>query len=164
VGDSMRRDEIQNLLKSQNLETVAPSAFKQVGNPIFPDQSATDGMATVREIVDTFRSVHLPAYGGIIPSSGATVTTTGDSGTLLSLSGNEVARVFIVELGSTILPESVDILVGGSVYVNAETNPTKPVNALQNTQTLYIDSKTPLTYTAVSASQMVSVVYQLISQ
>jgi hypothetical protein len=160
----MRRDEIQNLLKSQNFETVKPTAFKQVGNPIFPDQSATDGMATVREIVDTFRAIHAPSYGSVIPRTGAKATVIGDSGTLLSLTGNQVARVIAIQAESTTLPETITILVDGVVYTIGSTDPTQSVNILDAKQPIIMDSNTPLTYTAVSATQSVTVLYYLLSQ
>lgn len=160
----MQRDEIQNLLKSQDLGTVKPSAFKQVGDPIFPDQSATSGMATVREVVDTFRAVHSPAFGSIIPQSGKTYATVGDSGSLLTLTGNEVARIFLVQVGPTMLPETVSLLVDGQVYVLGTTDPTASINIMQGQQPLFIDSTQALTYSAVSATQTVSIVYHLVSQ
>lgn len=160
----MRRDEIQNLLKSQNFETVIPAAFKQVGDPIFPDQSSTDGMATVREIVDTFRAIHAPSYGSVIPKTGAKATVVGDSGTLLSLSGNQVARVISIEATSTTLPEAITILVDGVHYTNGSTDPAANVNLLDAKQPIIMDANTPLTYTAVSATQSMTVLYYLLSQ
>jgi len=160
----MQRDEIQNLLKSQDLGTVKPSAFKQVGNPIFPDQSATLGMATVREVVDTFRAVHSPAFGSIIPQSGKSVSVIGDSGQLLALDGNEVARIFILAVSPTTLPESVTLFVDGLPYVTGSTDPLSAVNLLAGMQPLFVDSTQVVTFTAVSATQTVSIGYNLVSQ
>ena len=160
----MRRDEIQNLLKSQDLGTVKPSAFKQVGDPIFPDQAATQGMATVREVVDTFRAVHSPAFGSIIPQTGTTVSIVGDSGQLLALNNNEIARIFIVSVSPTTLPESVTVFVDGQPYVTGSTDPLAASNLLSGQQPLFVDSNQVVTYTAVSATQTVSIVYNLVSQ
>jgi len=160
----MRREEIQNLLKSQDLGTVKPSAFKQVGNPIFPDESARFGMETVRDVVDTFRAVHSPSFGSIISQSGKSVSVIGDSGQLLALDGNEVARIFIVSVSPTPLPESVTIFVDGLPYVTANTDPLVAVNILAGMQPLFVDSTQVVTFTAVSATQTVSIGYNLVSQ
>jgi len=66
----MRNSEIANQLNSQNLDTVLPSSIKIVGGRVFPDARSSDGLADLRDIVDSYRASHAVAYGNIVPSSG----------------------------------------------------------------------------------------------
>jgi len=68
----MRNSEIANQLNSQNLDTVLPSTYKTVGGRVFPDARSQDGLADLRDIVDSYRATHAVAYGNVVPSSGVT--------------------------------------------------------------------------------------------
>ena len=68
----MRNSEIANQLNSQNLDTVIPTTYKTVGGRVFPDARSQDGLADLRDIVDSYRATHAVAYGNVVPSSGVT--------------------------------------------------------------------------------------------
>jgi len=65
--------ELRELLKSQSLDDVKPSAFASVGGVVFPDRPAAFDLADFVDVVDSYRAVHVPTYGNAIPN---TVTTT----------------------------------------------------------------------------------------
>jgi len=66
----MRNSEIANQLNSQDLDTVLPSSIKTVGGRVFPDARSSDGLADLRDIVNSYRASHAVAYGNVVPSSG----------------------------------------------------------------------------------------------
>ena len=68
-------NELRNLLKSQDLDTVKPTSFKQVGGVVFPDEGTAQDLQDFNQVVDSFKAVHLPTNGAVcIP--GTTLTTT----------------------------------------------------------------------------------------
>jgi len=85
-------DEVRNQLKSQNLSTVAPTAFGEVGGRVFPDSPSIADVNDLIEIVKGWRAVHLPSLGSPISKSCVITSQTGD-GTILSPSGNEIFQV-----------------------------------------------------------------------
>tara|TARA_R110002096_G_C14565830_1_gene720233 strand:- start:1071 stop:1571 length:501 start_codon:yes stop_codon:yes gene_type:complete len=64
--------ELRNQLKSQNLDTVLPTAFKQVGGAVFPDITAKADLKDFEQIINSYRGVHSPTFGVPIPVSGFT--------------------------------------------------------------------------------------------
>tara|TARA_Y100000361_G_C11159946_1_gene346620 strand:- start:3222 stop:3761 length:540 start_codon:yes stop_codon:yes gene_type:complete len=95
--------ELRNLLKSQNLDTVQPTAFKQVGGVVFPDQMASRDLKDFDEIVKGFRSVHIPYFGHEIPSTNGYSETSVSSATttkILTPNVNETVVVKALELTS----------------------------------------------------------------
>ena len=64
--------ELRNQLKSQNLDTVLPTAFKQVGGAVFPDITAKADLKDFEQIIHSYRGVHSPTFGVPIPMSGYT--------------------------------------------------------------------------------------------
>lgn len=69
-------DRSRQLLRNQNLDTVKPDAFKQVGGAIFPDNAGAYDLTQFVSIVEAFKQVHTPNYGVTIQGTGATVEHT----------------------------------------------------------------------------------------
>lgn len=88
--------DIRNQLKSQSLDQVLPSAFKQVGGVVFPDKSAVVNLNDLAQIVNSYRSVHAPAYGSPIPNTG-TVKTGIEDGEGLEPQDNEAYNILALE-------------------------------------------------------------------
>ena len=93
--------ELRDQLKSQNLDTVEPSAFKFVGGTVFPDHNAKEDLNDFVEVMDSFKATHLPTNGAIpIPHTEQTIfktlTTSSDSITFLIPGTNEVYEIVSV--------------------------------------------------------------------
>ena len=101
-GDKMSREyELRDLLKSQSLDNVAPSAFQSVGGVVFPDRPAKFDLNDFVEVVNAFKAVHLPTNGACpIPGSTSFTTVTqadtSDGVTLLTAGANEVLEIMSV--------------------------------------------------------------------
>ena len=65
---------IVNQLKSQNLDQVLASAFKQVGGVVFPDERALASLGELVHIVEAWRATHAISYGSPIPNEGTDYT------------------------------------------------------------------------------------------
>lgn len=159
----MMRDELRNLLKSQDLNTVNPSAFKQVGGVVFPDQAAAFSLADFGSIVDAFRAVHLPAYGSAIPQSAKNASVTND-GDLLAVTGNTVAVVQAVQISTTGTdPATCALNLNGVLVANANADPaaTQPVVL---PYPLIVDSAGSLSVSGSSADLTLVCTYYTISQ
>ncbi len=157
------RDELRNLLKSQDLNTVNPSAFKQVGGVVFPDQEAAMSLADFGTIVEAFRAVHLPAYGQAIPQSAKTSSIT-NNGDLLSVSGNTVAVVQAIEIetsGSD--PATCNVELNGVMLVAATADPLGAA-AVTLPYPVVVDSAGTLSVTGSSADLTLKCTYYTISQ
>lgn len=83
---------IRNQLKSQDLDTVIPSAFKQVGGVVYPDRSAIVALNDLFQIVNAYRSVHAVTYGNAIPNTGQVAEGIED-GQGLAATDNQVIQV-----------------------------------------------------------------------
>jgi hypothetical protein len=103
---------IRNQLKSQSLDTVIPSAFKQVGGVVFPDTSAVMNLNDLTQIVNSYRSVHAIAYGSPIPNTG-TVKTGIENGEGLEPLDNEAYNVLAISAtnGGGAAPLEVEITI-----------------------------------------------------
>jgi hypothetical protein len=116
-------DEVRNQLKSQNLSTVSPTAFGEVGGRVFPDNPSIEDINALIQIVKGWRAVHLPSLGSPISKSCVITSQTGD-GTMLSPLGNEIYHV------QNIAFQNND--VSNSIYtvqiVNPSTGVAIPVN------------------------------------
>lgn len=105
--------EIRNQLKSQSLNQVLPSAFKQVGGVVYPDSSAVINLNDLFQIVNSYRAVHAPSYGSSIPNTGATAEGIEDGGGL-EPSDNEAFNILAIEAtnGGGLAPIEVTITIG----------------------------------------------------
>lgn len=99
----IRLSELRNQLKNQNLDTVEPKSFKQVGGSVFPDNKAKLDLDSLRDIITGFQAVHLPSYGHSIAGSSYAKRSDINSATttkLLEPAINEVYRVDVVSVVS----------------------------------------------------------------
>lgn len=157
------RDELRNLLKSQDLNTVNPSAFAQVGGVVFPDQKAAFSLADFGSIVDAFRAVHLPAYGSAIPQSAKTSSRNND-GDLLAVSGNTVAVVQAIQVSTTGTdPSQCAVNLNGVLIATAIADPAATATVVLP-YPLIVDSASPLTVTGSSSDLTLVCTYYTISQ
>ena len=85
-------DELRNQLKSQNLSTVPPTAFGEVGGRVFPDNPSIADVNDLIQIVKGWRAVHLPSLGSPISKS-ATITSQTGNGDILQPTNAQVMRV-----------------------------------------------------------------------
>ena len=147
------RADLQRLLHSQDLDTVKPSAFKQVGGAVFPDGQALSDLAVFVSIVDAYRATHAPAYGSPIPATSAASAALTGSGDLLTLTGSSVAYINAVSVtnGSGSDAVAVSITLNGvQVSVAVDIPPTETMPITLNVP-LYVDSNAPLKVVASGA-------------
>jgi len=160
----MQRDELLNQLKSQNLATVQPSAFRQVGNPVFPDSSALASLIDFGTIVDAFRHVHLPSYGQPIPATASTASVVNE-GDVLALTGNQIAMIQAVQVanagGDPV--DAINLTLNGVIVATFSVGPAA-TEAVQLPYPVYVDSNGPLSVSNSSASITVKATYVLTSQ
>ncbi len=145
----IRLSELRNQLKSQNLDTVQPAAFKQVGGVVFPDTKAKLDLLALREIINGFQNVHLPSYGhSIAGSSYAKVTSITDAtvSKLLEPDINEVYRVDTLNVMSSEASTDVSFLMS---YPSDVGTLTPSIIAPQtitplNTEILFVTPSSPI--------------------
>ena len=167
----MKEDELSNQLKSQNLDTVLPSSLKQVGGAVFPDVPTVGGLAAYRHVVDSYRAVHLTAYGQSIPGSFAVVTVDG-SENILSPGTNQVARIQTLTLTNAggAAPIAIQIKTGTALLIAADVGPGETLTLATTTAGLFpifIDKNIPLSVsvTGGAATDLTTeCVYSLTSQ
>lgn len=89
--------ELRELLKSQSLDDVKPSAFASVGGVVFPDRPAAFDLADFVDVVDSYRAVHVPTYGNAIPNTVTnevvSMSTTKTSIDLFEVPTNQTYKV-----------------------------------------------------------------------
>lgn len=116
-------DEVRNQLKSQNLSTVSPTAFGDVGGRVFPDNPSIDDINALIQIVRGWRAVHLPSLGSPIARS-ATITNQTGNGSILGPVENEVFEVQSLGFSNVdVGPQSIIAQV-----VNNQTGAVCPIN------------------------------------
>jgi len=143
-------DELRNQLKNQNLDTVDPAAFLEVGGAVFPDKSAAANLDDFKTIVEAYRAVHQPSLGSPIALSGNTVAKSGE-GNILEPSTSQVALISALQcenLGGS--PIVLNITIGG-IAVSSQTLAAGATLAVALT-TKYVDKNTPLGVVVVSGS------------
>lgn len=127
-------NEVRNQLKSQNLSTVSPTAFGEVGGRVFPDNPSIQDINALIQIVRGWRSVHLPSYGSPIARSSAITTQNGD-GSILSPSSNEVFNVQSlafsnVDVGAQVIVAQIISPLGVACPININPDPAAGSSAL----------------------------------
>ena len=147
------RGLVQNQLKSQSLDTVKPSAFKQVGGVIYPDSTANMDMSKLSAIVEAFQSVHSPNYGQPIPQTSAIYTASGNE-SVVTLTGNEVALVSALTLvNGGGAPMVVQVKVGTMVIAVVSVDPASTTAAIpQSMPSIYLDSLNALSVVVTSGT------------
>jgi len=161
----MQRDELLNQLKSQDLATVEPSAFRQVGNPVFPDSSALESLVDFGTVVEAFRHVHLVAYGQPIPATASTASVNND-GDLLALVGNQMALVQAVQVVNTggDPVDAIALKLNGVVLATFSAAPVGTAEVVVLPFPVYVDSSGPLQVGNSSSAITVKATYVLTSQ
>jgi hypothetical protein len=87
--------EIRQQLRNQSLEDLLSTSIKTVGGRIFPDDLAVIDMDALNQIVATWQSTHVPAYGQVLPNSGSLVEGIADGGGY-EPSDNEVVDIVAI--------------------------------------------------------------------
>ena len=122
----MRNSEIANQLKSQDLDTVIPSTFKTVGGRVFPDARSSDGLADLRDIVDSYRASHAVAYGNVSPSSGVEYSIQPPNNNVTDLIApgtNEVIHVNAISFDNESVTDAASItLQVGNTIISSQIN------------------------------------------
>ena len=133
------RTEIANQLNSQSLDTVLPTAFKQVGGPVFPDSRSLTPLLDLVAIANAYRATHLIAYGGVIPNSGTSYTTalTGDGlFDVVAPSTTETITINAISVSNTGgSPITCNLLVGTTLLAVMTVGPTEQLSASQTLST-----------------------------
>ena len=129
-------NEIGNQLKSQSLDEVLPSAFKQVGGRVFPDALALTPLLDLIRIVDAYRATHTPSYGNVIQNSGEAyaVTLAGDGLTgIVDPTSTEVIKINSISVtnGGGAAPIVLNLQVGDSLLANVTCAPLETVSVSQ---------------------------------
>lgn len=164
VGDHVSKD-IQRLLQSQDLGTVTPAAFRQVGSAVFPDSSTMADLAGFVQIVDAFRATHSTAYGSPIPATAASTAALVDSGDLLTLTGNQVAMVQAVNVQNVSVTDAAtaQVTLNGVPLAETLTVPATSSSIFVFQYPIYVDSNAPLKIVASSSDITTTATYILTS-
>jgi len=110
----MKQDELSNQLKNQDLGTVSPAAFLQVGAPVFPDDTTTTPLHAFQEIVGAYQAVHMPAFGNPIAQTGGVVSVDGAENLIVPEKA-EIYHVQYISLtnGGGAAPVIASVTLGG---------------------------------------------------
>jgi len=114
------QNDLRNQLKSQTLDEVNPSAFKQVGGVVFPDATAARNLNDFMEIVNAYKAVHLPTNGTLpIPRSTTveqvTLTDSKQDVTLLTAANDEVLEIISISARNASTNYETS---GGALFIN----------------------------------------------
>ena len=128
-------DEVRNQLKSQNLSTVSPTSFGEVGGRVFPDNPSIADVNDLIQIVKGWRAVHLPSLGSPISKSATITSQTGD-GDILQPTNAQIMRVQTVAFSNidvapqVIVAQIIDVSTGTACPLNLNPDPAAGTNAL----------------------------------
>lgn len=146
----MKRDELQNQFKNQDLNTVDPAAFLEVGGRVYPDLRSYDGLAAFQEIVNAFRAVHQPSFGSAIALSGKTVTLDG-AGFVLEPSSQQVCAIQAVQCANGGgAPITINLTIGEVIVSTQVIGPAETLGIALTSKS--IDKNTPLAVAVVSGT------------
>lgn len=146
--------DIRNQLKSQSLDQVLPSAFKQVGGVVFPDASATINLNDLFQIVNSYRAVHAPSYGQSIPNTGLRAEGIEDGGGL-EPADNEAFKILAIQVSNGGgAPVEYQLTVGDVLVVAGAIPPTGTVgvNELPAMFPFTIVKGNPIKFTVTSGT------------
>jgi len=129
-------NQIGNQLKSQSLDDVLPSAFKQVGGRVFPDALALTPLLDLVRIVDAYRATHTPSYGNVIQNSGLgyTLILSGDSLTpIVEPTSTEVIKINSISVTNAggAAPIVLNLMIGETMLANVTAAPSETVSVSQ---------------------------------
>lgn len=94
------RSQVRDQLSGKTLGDLTPSLLGTAGSRVFLNTGTANDQTAVVSIADSFRAVHLPSLGQVIPQSGEFVTATvaDTPNKIVSPSGNEVFRVEAIDV------------------------------------------------------------------
>ena len=119
--------EIRQQLRNQSLEDLLTTSINTVGGRIFPDDLAVIDMDALNQIVNTWRSTHVSAYGQVLPNSGSIVEGIADGGGV-SPDDNEVMDIVAASIANGgVAPIDVEIKLGDLVLMTANVPPSETV-------------------------------------
>lgn len=96
----MRGTEIRQQLRNQSLKNLLTSTINTVGERIFPDDLAVLDLEALNQVVNSWRSTHVPTYGNVIPNTGAVLEGVV-AGSGISASDNEVLEIVAVSMANS---------------------------------------------------------------
>lgn len=144
--------EIRNQLKNQSFDDVLPSALKQVGGVVFPDNPSVDDQIAFAQIVNAWQAVHTPTYGQPIPNSGSVKTVTG-SGEALNPGDNEVYRIeYIAMTNSGGAPADVLPLCNSIPMCSSDVSTIQPNSTTVVKGPFFVDKLLPLSVAITSGT------------
>ena len=115
--------EIRQQLRNQSFENLLTTSLNTVGDRIFPDDLAILDMEALTQIVDTWRSTHVPTYGQVLPNSGVIAEGIND-GSGISPADNEVIDVVAISLANAGgAPVEVSVRIGDLPIINIAVPP-----------------------------------------
>lgn len=115
--------EIRQQLRNQSLEDLLSTSIKTVGGRIFPDDLAVIDMDALNQIVSTWQSTHVPAYGQVLPNSGSLVEGIADGGGY-EPSDNEVVDILAIDAANGgASPIEFTISIGDLAIINSALPP-----------------------------------------
>jgi len=148
--------QISNQLKSQSLNDVLSSAFKQVGGPVYPDATSSDSLLDLVAVVNAFQATHMVAYGNAIPDSGTgymhTLTSDNPEDVVAPLN-NQCVRLNAVSVTNAggAAPIQVNLHIGATLLSAVTVGPSESIAVLLNNQITLSKGQT-LTATQVSGT------------
>ena len=115
--------EIRQQLRNQSLEDLLTTSINSVGGRIFPDDLAVIDMDALNQIVSTWQSTHVPAYGQVLPNSGSLLEGIADGGGF-EPSDNEVVDVVAIDAANAgASPIEFTIPIGDLAIINTAIPP-----------------------------------------
>jgi hypothetical protein len=140
------KNDLLRLLHSQDLGTVKPSAFLQVGSSVFPDGSTMADLAGFVQVVEAYRATHATAYGSPIPATSAAGAALVGSGDLLAVDGSSVALIMGVQVENTSAtdPITADLQLNGVIMAEQVSVPPATTGRFVLQTPIYVDSNAAL--------------------
>jgi len=157
---------VRDALQGQTIEDFDAAQFEELGGKLYYSLGSAMNQVDIHTMVQTFQSVHAPAYGQFIPQSGAWTEDSIATGIvdLIEPSNNEVYGVGLIglkneTLGSLDITITLwDLLDEKEIVISEQTLTSGEQKALSPTLyggTLLIDSNAKLT--AIASGDNVTV-------
>ena len=116
--------KVREQLRNQALDTVIVDAFKQVGGVVFPDKAGVMDLNALINIVDSWRSVHVPTFGNVIPNSWVIAENIADGGGIEPLDNQVINVIGISFANGGGAPIEVSMRIGDLPLLNLAVAPT----------------------------------------
>lgn len=108
------RDQISGL----TIASLEPTQLSAVAGKVFLSANAVNDQLVADALTTTWRAVHVPTFGQLIPSTASSASGSGD-GAMVSPSVNETAHIQAIEL---VNPDPVNPLTNVSVNISDGTH------------------------------------------